>query len=44
MKERTGTFFEESLEEVKGFGERLKLQCLEKEKEVNDKLKSAPDD
>ena len=44
MKERTGNFFEESLEEVVQFAGKLKIHGLEKAEEINAYLEAVPDD
>jgi len=44
MKERTGGFFEESIEEVVQFAGKLKVHGLEKAEEVGAYLDAVPDD
>lgn len=43
MKERTGQFFEESLEEVVQFAQKLKAHGLEKADEINAYLDAVPE-
>ena len=44
MRERTGIFFEESIEEVVQFCSKLQFNCLEKADEVTAYLDAVPDD
>ena len=44
MKERTGFFFEEGLEEVVQFAQKLKIHGLEKAEEINAYLDAVPED